>query len=340
MIKVFIVEDSILMQKVISDILSTDPEISVVGKARLGKEALEDIPKISPDVVTLDVNLPDISGIEVLKELMEKFPTRVVMLSAYTQRETDLTLKALELGALDFIPKPSGEISLDLYNFKDEIIKRIKLVSKINIEKVLKVSGRKELEEDLEIKKIVIIGASTGGPKAISEIIANLSSPQDATFLIVQHMPLGFTKSFAQRLSWVSPFKIKEAEDKDILKKNAGYVAASGFHMVIEKENNLYRIRLDETELVNYVRPSVDVTMKSVADVFDGEIIGVILTGMGKDGLEGAKAIKKKNGKIIVQDEITCVVYGMPKVIVENNLADFVLPLSEIPKKLEEYLNG
>jgi len=263
-----------------------------------------------------------------------------VMLSAYTQRETDLTLKALELGALDFIPKPSGEISLDLYNFKDEIIKRIKLVSKINIEKVLKVSGRKELEEDLEIKKIVIIGASTGGPKAISEIIANLSSPQDATFLIVQHMPLGFTKSFAQRLSWVSPFKIKEAEDKDILKKNAGYVAASGFHMVIEKENNLYRIRLDETELVNYVRPSVDVTMKSVADVFDGEIIGVILTGMGKDGLEGAKAIKKKNGKIIVQDEITCVVYGMPKVIVENNLADFVLPLSEIPKKLEEYLNG
>jgi len=338
MIKVFIVEDSILMQKVISDILSTDPEISVVGKACLGKGALEEIPKISPDVVTLDVNLPDISGIEVLEELMRKFPTRVVMLSAYTQQGADLTLKALELGALDFIPKPSGEISLDLYNFKDEIVNKIKLVSEINIEKVLKISRKKELKEDLKIKKIVIIGASTGGPKAISEIITDLSSPQEATFLIVQHMPPGFTKSFAQRLSWVSPFKIKEAEDKDILKKNAGYVAASGFHMVIEKCNDLYCIRLDETELVNYVRPSVDVTMKSVADVFDGEIIGVILTGMGKDGLEGAKAIKKKNGKIIVQDESTSVVYGMPRVVVENNLADFVLPLSQISKKLEECL--
>lgn len=340
MIRVFIVEDSILMQKVISDILSTDPEISVVGKARLGKEALEEIPKISPDVVTLDVNLPDISGIEVLKELIEKFPTRIVMLSAYTQQEADITLKALELGALDFIPKPSGEISLDLYNFKDEIVSKIKLVSKIDLEKVLKISRKKELKEDLKIEKIVVIGASTGGPKAISEIITNLSSPQDATFLIVQHMPLGFTKSFAQRLSWISPFKIKEAEDKDILKKNAGYVAPSGFHMVVEKMNNFYRTRLNGTTLVNYVRPSVDVTMESVAEVFDGEIIGVILTGMGKDGLEGAKAIKKKNGKIIVQDESTCVVYGMPKVIVENNLADAVLPLSQIPKKLEEYLNG
>jgi len=340
MIKVFIVEDSILMQKVISDILSTDPEISVVGKARLGKEALEEIPKISPDVVTLDVKLPDISGIDVLEELMEKFPTRVVMLSAYTQQDAPLTLRALELGALDFIPKPSGEISLDLYNFRDEIIKKIKLISKINIEKILKISRKEELEKDLKIKKIVIIGASTGGPKAISEIIAHLSSPQEATFLIIQHMPSGFTKSFAQRLSWISAFKIKEAEDKDILKKNAGYVAPSGFHMVIEKVDNLYRIRLDETKLVNYVRPSVDMTMKSVADVFDGEIIGVILTGMGKDGLEGAKAIKRKNGKIIVQDESTSVVYGMPKAIVENNLADFVLPLSEIPKKLEEYLKS
>ena len=339
MIKVFIVEDSILMQKIISDILSTDPEISVVGKARLGREALEGIPKMSPDVVTLDVNLPDISGIEVLKELMEKFPTRVVMLSAYTQKGADLTLKALELGALDFIPKPSGEISLDLYNFKDEIIKKIKIASKINIEKVIKTGEKKEVEDDLEIKKIVIIGASTGGPRAISEIIVNLS-PSDATFLIVQHMPPGFTKSFAQRLSWVAPFKIKEAEDKDVLKKNAGYVAASGFHMVIEKVNDFYCVRLDETRLVNYVRPSIDITMKSVADIFDGEIIGVILTGMGKDGLEGAKAIKKKNGKIIAQDESTCVVYGMPKVIVENNLADFVLPLSEIPEKLKELLNG
>jgi len=339
MIKIFIVEDSVLMRKIIREILSSEPEFTVVGEAGSGNKALEEIPRLKPDVVTLDVNLPDISGLDVLKEIMDKFPTRVLMLSAYTQRGSDSTIKALELGALDFIPKPSGEISLDLYNFKDQIIDKIKLVYHIELEKILMMRREKELKEDLDVKKIVIIGASTGGPRAIIEIISNLSPNIEATFLIVQHMPSGFTKSFAQRLSWVSPFKIKEAEE-EILRKKSGYVAPSGFHMVIERQETFYYIRLDETELVNYVRPSLDVTMKSVAEVFEGEIIGVILTGMGKDGLEGAKAIKSKGGKIIVQDERTCVVYGMPKVVVEENLADCILPLSEISRKIEEYLNS
>ncbi|OQX80778.1 MAG: hypothetical protein B6D56_04120 [Candidatus Omnitrophica bacterium 4484_70.1] len=339
MIKIFIVEDSVLMRKIIREILSSEPEFTIVGEAGSGNKALEEIPRLKPDVVTLDVNLPDISGLDVLREIMDKFPTRVLMLSAYTQRGSDSTIKALELGALDFIPKPSGEVSLDLYNFKEQIIDKIKLVYHIELEKILMMRREKELKEDLDVKKIVVIGASTGGPRAIIEIISNLSPDIDATFLIVQHMPSGFTKSFAQRLSWVSPFKIKEAEE-EILRKNSGYVAPSGFHMVIEKQEAFYYIRLDKTELVNYVRPSLDVTMKSVAEVFEGEIIGVILTGMGKDGLEGAKAIKSKGGKIIVQDEKTCVVYGMPKVVVEENLADCILPLSEISRKIEEYLNS
>ncbi|RKY38118.1 MAG: chemotaxis response regulator protein-glutamate methylesterase, partial [Candidatus Omnitrophota bacterium] len=298
-------------------------------------KALEEILRLKPDVVTLDVNLPDISGLEVLKEIMEKFPTRVLMLSAYTQKGSDATIKALELGALDFIPKPSGEVSLDLYNFKDQIINKIKLAYQIDIAKILRIREKKGLREDLDIKKIVVVGASTGGPKAIIEIMSNLSSKVDATFLIIQHMPAGFTKSFAQRLSWYAPFKIKEAEE-EILRKRSGYVAPSGFHMIIEKRSKFYYIRLDETKLVNYLRPSVDVAMKSVAENFEGEIIGVILTGMGKDGLEGARAIKKKGGKIIAQDESSCIVYGMPKAVIEENLADYVLPLSEISKKIEE----
>jgi two-component system chemotaxis response regulator CheB len=342
-IRVFIVEDSVLMQKVLKDILSSSSDIEVVGSARLGKEALELIPQLNPDVITLDVNLPDISGLTVLNELMQKHPVKVVMLSAYTQKGADFTFKALEAGALDFIPKPSGEISLDLYNFKEEIISKIKLVGEIELEKALSVIKKKvSLKETLTIDKIVVIGASTGGPKAILEIMSNLPQGIEASFLIVQHMPYGFTKSFAERLSWYSPIKIKEAEDGEVIVKGAGYVAPSGFHMIIEKDEQegVYRVRLDETPLVNYVRPAVDITMQSVAEIFDGKIIGVILTGMGKDGLEGAKAIKIKGGKIIAQDESSCVVYGMSKAVVEAKLADSVVPLSLISKVIVDYLKG
>jgi len=344
-IKVFIVEDSILMQKIIIDILSGDPLLEVVGSTKFGKEALEKIPQLRPDVVTLDVNLPDIDGLQVLEKLMKVYPVKVVMFSAYTQKGAEVTIKALELGACDFIPKPSGEVSLDLYNFKDEIVSKIKLVSTIDLKKAFLPRDLVPAKDELDVKKLVIIGASTGGPRVILSIMEQLSGDLNASFLIVQHMPGGFTKSFAERIAWYSKIKTKEAEEGDLILNKAAYVAPSGYHMVIEKSarrNNIsgYYVSLDETPLVNYVRPSVDVTMSSVAEVFEGEIIGVVLTGMGKDGLEGARSIKKRGGKVIVQDEASCAIYGMPKAVVTANLADDILPYEKISKKIEEYVRN
>ncbi len=334
-IRIFIVEDSILMQKVILDIFSSDSQFEVVGSASKGKEALEKIPKLNPDVVTLDINLPDVYGLIVLKEIMSRFPTRIIMLSAYTQKGAEITMKALELGAVDFIPKPSGEISLDLYNFKEEIISKVKIVSGINIDSYLaNFRGIPVVEEAVAIKKAVVIAASTGGPRAIIELMQKIPSNINASFLIVQHMPKGFTKNFAERISWYSQIKTKEAEDGDMVLKGAGYVAPGGFHMIVEKlgekERNRFRIRLDEAPFVNYVRPSADVTMGSFAELFGENTIGVILTGMGKDGLEGAKKIKEKGGTVITQDEESSIVYGMPKVVTEAGLSDKVLALSDI----------
>lgn len=342
-IKVFIVEDSILMLKIIEDILSSDPQIKVVGKTKYGHQALKMIPELSPDIVTLDVNLPDLNGLTVLKELMTHAPTRVVMLSAYTQRGAAVTIKALELGALDFIPKPSGEISLDLYNFKTEIISKIKLVSSIDISKTFALPDRLAPVKLSSVRKLVVIGASTGGPQSILEIMTHLPASIDATFLIVQHMPLSFTKSFAERISWYSSIKTKEAEEGDILLNGAAYVAPAGFHMIIEKtteRKDMYCVRLDETTMVNYVRPSVDVTMNSVAEVFTGDkMLGVVLTGMGKDGVEGCRKIKEKGGRVVVQDEQSSAVYGMPKAVVTAGIADEILPLTEMSNKIVKYLS-
>ena len=335
-IRVLVVEDSFLMRKIISDIINSDPGLEVLDKAKDGKEALEKILALKPDVVTLDVNLPLLDGISVLEEIMRQKPTRVIMLSAYTREETSTTIRALELGALDFIAKPSGEISLDLPKLKDEIISKIKLASTVDLNKFLSLSERRRLlltrraEKPLALKKLVIIGASTGGPKAILEIMQDIPPAVPAAFLIIQHMPRGFTLSFAERLSWQSGIKTKEAEEGDIILAGKAFVAPAGYHMVLEKQNNQLKINLTEGALVNFVRPSIDVTMTSIAEVFGSNVIGVILTGMGKDGVEGARNIKQKGGFIIIQDEETSGVWGMPKMIYEAGLADKVLPISKI----------
>jgi two-component system, chemotaxis family, protein-glutamate methylesterase/glutaminase len=340
-IKLFIVEDSVLMQKVLRDMFSSDPEIDVVGMAGTGKDALLNIPRLKPDVVTLDVNLPDMSGLVVLKELVEKLRTRVVMLSAYTQKGAEVTIKALELGALDFIPKPSGEESLDIANYKDKLVAKIKMVAEVPLSKAKLSTSGMGTKDNPEVNKLVLLGASTGGPRVLMEIMRELPPELEAAFLIIQHMPKGFTKSFAERISWCSKIKTKEAEDGDMLMNGAAYVAPSGYHMVIEKATprKQYCVRLDETPLVNYVRPAVDVTLRSVVDSFEGKVIAVILTGMGKDGCEGAGLVKDRGGKVIVQDEFTSVIYGMPKAVVEAGFADAILPYKSIPNKIMEYLN-
>lgn len=344
-IRVLVVDDSFLMRRIITDIINSDSSLEVVDEAKNGKEALEKVLAVRPDVVTLDVKLPLLDGITVLEEIMRKQPTRVVMLSAYTREGTSATIRALELGAIDFIAKPSGEISLDLPMLKEEIISKIKLASTIDLDKFLSISKHPHVtlicreERLLVLKKLVVIAASTGGPKAILDIMQDIPANIPATFLIVQHIPQGFTSSFAERISWQSRIKTKEAEEGDVILPAKAFIAPAGYHLVLEREKEQLKVRLNQEGLVNFVRPSADVTMTSVAQEFGKDAIGVILTGMGRDGLEGAREIKGKGGLIIVQDEATSVVWGMPKMIYGAGLADKVLPLHEIPKAIMEEIN-
>lgn len=333
-IRVLVVDDSLLMRNIISDSIASDPALEVIGKAKNGQEALEKIFTLKPDVVTLDINLPVIDGISVLEEVMKKQPTRIIMLSAYTREGTTATMKALELGAIDFIAKPSGEISLDLYKLRDEIIAKIKLAAKVELDKFLSaVSGGivgRIKKKPVAIQKVVVIGASTGGPKAVLDVMQEIRGGLPASFLIVQHMPKGFTLSFAERISWQSGVKTKEAEDNDLVLADKAFVAPAGYHMALEEDDEHLKIRLNQEALVNFVRPSVDVTMRSAVEIFGKDTIGVILTGMGKDGLEGCRRIKEKGGSVIIQNQETSVVWGMPKSVYEAGLADKVLPVSKI----------
>lgn len=342
-IRVLVVDDSLLMRNIISDSIASDTGLEVIGKAKNGPEALEKIYTLKPDVVTLDINLPGIDGISILEEVMKKQPTRIVMLSAYTREGTTATMKALELGAIDFIAKPSGEISLDIYKLKDEIVSKVKLAAKVDLDKFLSSASGAKFErpkkKPVTITKLVIIGASTGGPKAVLDVMQEIKGGFPAAFLIVQHMPKGFTLSFAERISWQSGVKTKEAEDGDIVLADKAFVAPAGYHLGLEEENGCLKIRLNQEALVNFVRPSIDVTMSSAVDIFGKDIIGVILTGMGKDGLEGCRKIKEHGGTVIIQNEETSVVWGMPRAVSEAHLADKVLPISKIAEEIIKQIN-
>jgi len=343
-IRVLVVDDSFLMRRIISDIINSDPELEVVGRAKDGAEAVDKVLALAPDVVTLDVNLPVKDGIGALEDIMKKKPTRVIMLSAYTRAGASATMRALELGAVDFIAKPSGEISLGLDKLKNDIIIKIKLVAKVNLDRYIEslqpasLTLVKEEVKPALIKKLVIIGASTGGPRAIMDIIQDIQLDLPAAFLIIQHMPKGFTLSFAERIAWHSGIRAKEAEADDILAPGRIFIAPAGFHMILEAHRQQVRLRLNQDPMVNFVRPAIDVTMFSAAEIFGKDIIGVILTGMGRDGLEGARRVKEKGGRIIVQDEETSVIWGMPKSIIKAGLADEVLPIYKISEAITKYI--
>ncbi len=339
-VKVLVVDDSFLMRKIISDAINSDPNLEVVYKAKNGQEGLQKILELKPDIVTLDINLPIMNGLSVLQEVMKKQPCKVIMLSAYTREGAADTMKALEAGAIDFIAKPSGEISLDIYKLKDEIISKIKLAAKIKEDKFLTSISEDSFprhirEKASELKKLVIIGASTGGPKAVLEIMQEIPAGLAAAFIIVQHMPAGFTATFAERLSWQSKLKAKEAQEGDMVLADKILVAPAGYHLALEQAGKELRAKLNQDSLVNFVRPSIDVTMYSAAEAFRGkDIVAVILTGMGKDGLDGCRKIKEAGGTIIIQDEASSVVWGMPGAVYEAGLSDKVLPVSKIAEAI------
>jgi two-component system chemotaxis response regulator CheB len=330
-IKILVVDDSLLMQRVLSDLLQSDSQLSIVGTARDGEEALAKIPVLHPDVVTLDIEMPRMNGLTAVRKIMETNPVPVVMISALTQKEAQLTLKALEFGAVDYVPKPSGQISLNMNAVKEELITKIRTAASANVKQIQpRWIQENELQATHPSDKIIAIAASTGGPPAVTHVLAHLPS-NTPPILVVQHMPKGVTRLFAEGLNQTCRFKVKEAEEGDLVQERLALIAPGGYHMAVTKAG---KISLNQDPPVNYVRPAADVMMLSAADTYGAKNVGVVLTGMGCDGAKGLKAIKEKGGTTIAQDEKTSVVFGMPKVAIEAGCVDVVAPLERIPKEI------
>ena len=351
-IKVLIVDDSAFMRKAIRQILESDPLIKVIGTARNGEDALEKLKELTPDVVTLDISMPHMDGLTCLRHIMSKTPLPVVMISSLTQEGAQETFRALELGAVDFIPKLSGTISLDIGRQKREIITKVKAAAKakVNIKTSIKPTSTKPKVSPCRLlrkktslsQKAVTIGVSTGGPQTLMKIIPYLPEDLPAAILIVQHMPPNFTRAFAERLNAASAVEIKEAEAGDIVEPGKGYLAPGDYHMTVAKRalGKGAIIRLSKEPSNTLHRPSVDVTMFSVAELYGENTVGVILTGMGSDGAEAMVEVKKRGGKTIAQDEASSIIFGMPKAAIEKGCVDKVVPASKVAEAIVEAVNS
>lgn len=339
-IRVLVVDDSALMRKKIAEIINSSVDCEVVATARDGYEAIQITQALKPDVITLDLQLPKMDGLTCLGYIMSDWPTPVVILSAFAQEGSLAAIEALEYGAVDIVAKPGGVISLNLERAKEELLTKIRVANRVSIKKLkLRLFQRtRKLKKDFRISmnKLVAIGASTGGPRAVTEVLTHLPGDLPAAILVVQHMPAGFTKSFAERLDQECELQVKEAEDGEPITAGKVLVAPSGFTMKavrLSGEGEVVRIKKEEVEL-HYISPSVDQTFSSVAPVFGRNAVGVILTGMGDDGTEGCKRIKEYGGSTLAEDESSCVVYGMPASAAKAGVIDQTIPLEKIPNAI------
>lgn len=341
-IRALVVDDSAFMRGVITKMLESDSEIEVIGTAKNGIEAIEKVELLKPDVMTLDIEMPLMNGLEALKHIMEKNPLPVIMFSALTQEGAEITLEALNIGAADFIAKDFSNFSVNIINKENELVHKIKTVAKKKrLYSIRRTIGTKQTLSVSKIVKtrynILAIGASTGGPPAIEHILASLPQDFPVPVIIAQHMPRLFTKSFAHRLNNAAKIEVKEAENGERLKSGTAFIAPGDIHMSVKRKgNDVYVDFVNETKYI--YRPSVDLLFSSTAQAFGEASISVILTGMGSDGLVGAKEIKSKKGYVIAQNEETCVVFGMPKAVINANMADAVLPLEKIPEEIIKIL--
>lgn len=342
MVKVLVVDDSAFMRNALASMLSSDPEIEVIGKARDGIEAVELVEKLRPDIVTMDVEMPRMDGITALRHIMEKNPLPVIMVSSLTVEGAKVTLDALDLGAVDFIPKNLSDLSINIVKIKGILIDKIKHIARKGIVKrrISPAAAPKAIEipKSMPVRttgerriNMVSIGTSTGGPKALQEIIPKLPKDFPTPIVIAQHMPPNFTGPFAERLNQLSQITVKEAEEGEPLKNGVAYVAPGRGHMRVKRVRGIETILTISDNKDEFIyRPSVDALMLSVAEFFPGRALGVILTGMGNDGLKGLIELKKTGGRIFAQNEDTCVVYGMPKAVVDAGIVDKVLPIEEM----------
>ncbi|HHU75569.1 MAG TPA: chemotaxis response regulator protein-glutamate methylesterase [Firmicutes bacterium] len=348
-IKVLVVDDSAFMRKIIGDIIRSDSELEFVGVARNGEDAIAKKEALKPDVMTLDVEMPVLNGLETLKRIMKTGPLPIIMVSSHTREGEETTLEALSTGAVDFVAKPSllkGEGLSELEAMlpqkikaaararlfdgsmlkrgpigRDPIMEKVATAGIGRVDSYLREEGTRHSGHP-----IVAIGASTGGPRALESILRGFPDDLPAAVMITQHMPAGFTESLARRLDRVSRIRVKEATGAENILPGWAYVAPGGYHLLVKAGQTM----LSSAPPVQHVRPSADVMMKSLAQYYGSNVIGVILTGMGKDGAEGMEHIKKNGGRTIVQDPSTAVISSMPQAAINNGAADAIIPLDRI----------
>lgn len=348
-IKVLVVDDSMFMRKLISRLIEEDAALQVIGTARNGIEAVSLVKELRPDVVTLDIEMPEMDGLAALEKIMATRPTPVLMLSSLTQEGAHATITALQNGAVDFVSKPSGSISTDLYKVKEELLTKIKLAAQVparalvtgnkaasNAQLVQKKSSA-AFVQGKEFEQIVVIGTSTGGPKALEAVLTALPDSFPYPLLLVQHMPPKFTASLAARLNSISGIRVVEASDNEPIVGGTAYIAPGNYHMTAVQRNGEFTIQLNQLPPRNSHRPSVDVLFDSVAQLKELKKHYILMTGMGSDGAQGMLAAKQAGARsTIAEAKETCVVYGMPRSAIELNCVDYTVPLHLIASKILE----
>ncbi|MDQ6831044.1 MAG: chemotaxis response regulator protein-glutamate methylesterase [Gemmatimonadota bacterium] len=345
---VLVVDDSAFMRKLVSEMIAGCAEFRVVGTARNGHDALRKIHALDPHIVTLDIEMPHLSGIDALGYIMSETPRAVVMLSAATESAgDDLVIRALELGAVDFVRKPGGAISLEIESVRDRLLDALRAAAEVNLRGVHPLArprfitdgGRAGVERGCA-RRVVAVAASTGGPRALAELLPALPRDLGAAVLVVQHMPPGFTGTLAARLDLQCHLPVKEAVQGEEIRPNRVYIAPGGSHMRVAERDGAPTIALDDSPPIWGVRPSADPLFRSVAELFGAASVGVVLTGMGRDGAAGLRAMHDAGAAGIAQDRTTSVIYGMPQAALAAGGAEHVRRLEEIAGTVVEMLRG
>jgi two-component system chemotaxis response regulator CheB len=350
-LKILIVDDTVTYRSVLSHVVNSLSEAALIGTASNGKLALDELSKTSADIVLLDVEMPVMGGMETLSAILEKHPDMgVVLISSTSQNSADATIQALQAGALDFIEKPDlGSVSANMEVLRERLLNVIRLfrqrkgISSRIYKPVVSSSiihNKPKLMPDNRPKKltyfeVIAIGISTGGPNALAELIPKLPDDLDVPILVVQHMPPVFTASLAKSLDRKSALRVKEAEEAEIIQPNTVYIAPGGYHMTVQRKNATVHVSLNLNPPENSCRPSVDVLLRSMGQVYGSSILTVIMTGMGADGVQGVKELKEKAGCLcLTQSPESCTIYGMPKMVAEAGLSDESVDLAQLPEKL------
>jgi two-component system chemotaxis response regulator CheB len=343
LIRVLVADDSAFMRTALTRMIESDPQLRVSGTAQNGLETLEKITALQPDVVTLDVEMPKLNGLETLKRIMQEVPRPVIMVSSLTQEGAETTLEALAIGAFDYVPKQLSYVSLDIIKIRDDLVAKVKAAAESGrrkpmgrITQPLRAEAKPSVCPATHVRPgVVALGTSTGGPKALQQILPMLPADLPVGVLIVQHMPAGFTAPFARRLDGLSKVSVREAVHDEPVEAGTVYIAPAGQQMTVQRRTpSKVAIRLSPTPNDTPHIPSVDVMMLSVAEVYGPLTMGIIMTGMGADGLQGMQEIARRGGMTVGQDEASCAVYGMPRSCAEAGVLQRVVSLLRIPEQI------